>query len=105
MVIGDLYAGEYTMKSFAERLKFRRNKQSKVFLTRSEEVPTQSQLKDLSCVEGGCFHVACRWTGKMPDVLLFMKNLMGANELSDARRMLFARFMIANTKRIRWLQI
>jgi hypothetical protein len=80
MVVGELYAGEYTLESFTERLKFWRNKQSTVFLTRSEEIPNQSRLENLPCAEGVCSDVDCRWTIQMSNVLLFMENLMGANE-------------------------
>ena len=80
MVLGELYAGEYTMESLTERLKFWRNKQSTVFLTRSEEVPVESAVKNLPCLEGVCFDVQCRWTVQATNVLLFMENLMGAHE-------------------------
>jgi hypothetical protein len=80
MVVGELYAGEYTMESLTERLKFWRNKQSTVFLTRSEEVPVESAVKNLPCLEGVCFDVQCRWTVQATNVLLFMENLMGAHE-------------------------
>jgi hypothetical protein len=80
MVLGELYAGVFTMDSFIERLKVWRDKQSTVFLTRSEEVAVESVLKGLPSAEGVCFDVVCRWTVQVSDVLLFMENLMGANE-------------------------
>jgi arsenate reductase-like glutaredoxin family protein len=79
-VVGELYAGEYTLESIIDRLKFWKNKQSTVFLTRAEEVSVDSAVKNLPCIEGVCFDVQCRWTVQTTNVLLFMENLMGANE-------------------------
>jgi hypothetical protein len=80
LLVGELYAGEYTLESFCERLQFWRNKQATVFLTRSEDVAVESQLLSLPSVEGVCFDIDFRWTVQMKNVLLFMENLMGASE-------------------------
>jgi hypothetical protein len=79
-VVGELYAGQYTFESFCERLRFWRNKQATVFLTRSEDVPVESRLINLPCLEGVCFDLDFRWTIQMGEVLPFMENLMGASE-------------------------
>lgn len=87
MLVGELYAGEYTLESFRERLRFWTNKQSTVFLTRSEEVPVESRLQNIPCADGVCFDFVLRWTTQMSDVLSFVHNLMGANESLSVDRL------------------
>ncbi|MBP60007.1 MAG: hypothetical protein CMJ62_00655 [Planctomycetaceae bacterium] len=80
MVVGEVAPGQYTLESFLERLEFWRNKQATIFLTRAEDVPVESEVKDAPCVDGVFVSATYRWTIQMNDVLSFLNNLMGAHD-------------------------
>lgn len=81
VLIGEVPAGSYTMESFVERLQFWRNKQTTIFLTRCEEVPIDSYLSGVPCLDSVCFDVSYRWTIQVSDIVSFMHNLMGARDV------------------------
>lgn len=83
LLIGQFFAGTYTLETFLERLQFWRNKQATIFLTRSEDVPIECETKGVPCADNICFDLKYRWTIQIGDILPFMHNLMGArNELT-----------------------
>jgi hypothetical protein len=81
VLVGEVPAGLYTMESFVERLQFWRNKQTTIFLTRCEEVPIDSYLGGVPCLDSVCFDVSYRWTIQVSDIVSFMHNLMGARDV------------------------
>jgi hypothetical protein len=81
VLVGEVPAGSYTMESFVERLQFWRNKQTTIFLTRCEEVPIDSYLGGVPCLDSVCFDVSYRWTIQVSDIVSFMHNLMGARDV------------------------
>jgi len=81
VLVGEVPAGSYTMESFVERLQFWRNKQTTIFLTRCEEVPLESYLNGVPCLDSVCFDVSYRWTIQVNDIVSFMHNLMGARNV------------------------
>jgi len=81
VLVGEVPAGSYTMESFVERLQFWRNKQTTIFLTRSEEVPVESYTAGMPCLDGLCFDASYRWTVQVTDIIAFMYNLMGAKSV------------------------
>ena len=81
VLVGEVPAGSYTMESFVERLQFWRNKQTTIFLTRCEEVPIESYLGGVPCLDSVCFDVSYRWTIQVSDIVSFMHNLMGARNV------------------------
>ena len=80
ILVGEVPPGEYTLESFVERLQFWRKRQATIFLTRCEDVPVDSDVHNVPCLDGVCFDVSYRWTVQITDILSFMDNLMGAKE-------------------------
>ncbi|MCP4481013.1 MAG: hypothetical protein GY818_23305, partial [Planctomycetaceae bacterium] len=80
VIIGEVPPGEYTLESFLQRLNLWRNKQTTIFLTRSEDVPIETPFSDSPCMEGIFLNGVWQWVIQMNDVLPFMENLMGAKE-------------------------
>jgi hypothetical protein len=80
VIFNELPSGSYTLENLLDRCQFWRKKQSTVFLTRSEDIPFESHLSGLPCLEGVCFDVSIRWSVQTSNVLFFMQNLMGAND-------------------------
>jgi hypothetical protein len=80
ILVGEVPPGEYTLESFVERLQFWRKRQATIFLTRCEDVPVDSDIHNVPCLDGVCFDVSYRWTVQISDILSFMDNLMGAKE-------------------------
>ncbi len=81
VLVGEVPAGSYSMESFVERLQFWRNKQTTIFLTRCDEVPIESYLGGVPCLDSVCFDVSYRWTIQVSDIVSFMHNLMGARDV------------------------
>ncbi|MEC8431939.1 MAG: GYF domain-containing protein [Planctomycetota bacterium] len=80
MLIGEVGPGDYTLETFMERLKFWRNKQATIFLTRAEDVAIEMSFQDTPCLDSVLVNGQLRWTLQMGDVWLFVNNLMGAND-------------------------
>jgi len=79
-LVGQLAAGTYTLESFLERLQFWNKKQATVFLSRAEEVPLETELRDVPTLEGFPIDVDFRWTIQVRDVMQLVDNLMGARD-------------------------
>jgi membrane protease subunit (stomatin/prohibitin family) len=77
-LVGQMAAGSYTLESFVDRLQFWKHKQATVFLTRAEDVPIETEIRQIPSLEGACVDVGFRWTVQVRDVMQFAFNLMGA---------------------------
>jgi hypothetical protein len=80
VLVGEVPPGEYTLESLGERLEFWRQKQTTIFLTRSEDVPFESFDRGVPCLDSICFDISYRWTIQIQDIVAFMHNLMGARD-------------------------
>lgn len=80
VLLGELYAGQYTLENFIDRFKFWENRQATVYLTRSEDVAIDLDVTGLPTVEGVCVNVTCTWAVQMQQVVLFVENLLGPRE-------------------------
>ena len=77
-LIGEIPPGAYTFEEFVKRLQFWRNKQATAFLVRCEDVPIDSQLQNVPCLDNVCFDIDFRWTVQITDIVQLIANFMGA---------------------------
>jgi len=77
-LIGEIPPGVYTFEEFVKRLQFWRDKQTTAFLVRCEDVPIDSRLKNIPCLDNVCFDIDFRWTVQITDIVQLIANFMGA---------------------------
>lgn len=80
-LLGEIYAGEYTLESFTERIKFWKNRQTTVYLTRSEDLIVECHVRGVPTREGICIDVTSNWSLQLNHVVLFIENLFGPREI------------------------
>jgi len=76
--VGHLSAGQHTMQSVLECLKFWKLKQATVILTRGEDQHIEFDLTDIPTREGLLIGASIRLSIQISDVALFLDNYMGA---------------------------
>ena len=76
--IGEIPPGGYTFEEFVKRLQFWRDNQTTAFLVRCEDVPIDSRLQNVPCLDNVCFDIDFRWTVQITDIVQLIANFMGA---------------------------
>ena len=79
-VLGELSAGEYTVKSFTEKLSFWRKGQTTVILVRSDIQPIEVFPSEVLTSDGMGVSVQARCSVQIGDIERFLNNLLGSRD-------------------------
>jgi len=84
---GEIFPGQHTMESFIEKLKFWKQKQATIVLTRLEDHVLEFIVTQVPTAEHLLVNVSIRLAVKIDDVEDFFNNMMGAQQAISLEKM------------------